>query len=392
MMAIEKTNSNSRMAWLDTIRVFAGVAIIGVHSSADSMGGPFSKYAMDERIFPVLFRTLVYVARSELFIIISLFLLIMSLDRKPKDYFSVVKSQARRLLVPFVFWVIFYAFWRLIKANYFGYGDNLVSDMQSATTWLGYFVLGDVQYHMHFLPTLFGVAIMFPLYRLAVNRPEVGLAVLFCLAAKLSIDQFLWGNLVKEPYFQYLLRFVKILTYAGYGMVAASFYGILKLDFDKELGKQIGMVAIFVGVVLFAIKLVHSYKVIIAGKWIYGFAPGYWADFLMPAVLFLIIMSLRHLNWPAVFSKIAPFSFGLYLLHPAVLDMLEIALSGNNFTPTELVIVKFALALAGTSTVVFIISKISLLSWSIGVGELPFSNARKRQAQHAGKPLASQEA
>ncbi len=391
-MEISKTKSNNRMAWLDTIRVFAGVAIIGVHSSADAMGGPFSKYAMDERIFPVLFRSLVYVARSELFIIISLFLLIMSLDRKPRDYVSVVKTQAKRLLIPFVFWVIFYAFWRLIKANYFGYADNLITDMQSTTTWLGYFVLGDVQYHMHFLPTLFGVAIMFPLYRLAVNRPEIGLVVLFCLAAKLSIDQFMWGNLAKEPYFQYLLRFVKILTYAGYGMVAASFYGILKRDFNKTLGKQIGMVAIFIGIVLFALKLVLSYKVILAGKWIYGYAPGYWADFLMPAVLFLVFMSFRHLNWPSVFSKIAQFSFGLYLLHPAILDMLEIGLSSYEFAPAELVIVKFALALTGTATVVFIISKISLLSWTIGIGDIPFFRSGKQKPSENQKPLTPQEA
>ena len=391
-MENSKAKSNNRMAWLDTIRVFAGVAIIGVHSSADAMGGPFSKYAMDERIFPVLFRSLVYVARSELFIIISLFLLIMSLDRKPRDYLSVVKTQAKRLLIPFVFWVVFYAFWRLIKANYFGYADNLITDMQSTTTWLGYFVLGDVQYHMHFLPTLFGVAIMFPLYRLAVNRPEIGLVVLFCLAAKLSIDQFMWGNLAKEPYFQYLLRFVKILTYAGYGMVAASFYGILKRDFNKALGKQIGMVAIFIGIVLFAIKLVLSYKVILAGKWIYGYAPGYWADFLMPAVLFLVFMSFRHLNWPSVFSKIAQFSFGLYLLHPAILDMLEIGLSGYEFAPAELVLVKFALALTGTATVVFIISKLRLLSWTIGIGDLPFSRPRKQKPSENQKALTPQEA
>ncbi len=391
-MTAEKSNPTSRMAWLDTIRVFAGIAIIGVHSSADAMGGPFSKYAVDERIFPVLFRSIVYIARSELFIIISLFLLIMSLDRKPRDYFTVVKSQVRRLLVPFVFWVVFYAFWRLIKASYFGYSDNLINDMQSLTTWLSYFTLGSVQYHMHFLPTLFGVAIMFPLYRLAVNRPEVGLAVLFCLGAKLSIDQFLWGNLAKEPYFEYLLRFVKILTYAGYGMVAASFYGILKRDFNKELGKQIGMVAIFVGVVLFVIKLVQSYKVIMAGKWIYGFAPGYWADFLMPVVLFIAIMSFRHLKWPAVFSKIAPYSFGLYLLHPAILDLLEIALSGNNFSPTVLVLVKFSLALTGTATVVFIISRIKLLAWSIGVGELPFARPGKPRQKQAAEVLTPQDA
>jgi surface polysaccharide O-acyltransferase-like enzyme len=193
----------------------------------------------------------------------------------------------------------------------------------------------------------------------------------------LTADQFLWSSLSKEPYFQYLLRFVKIITYAGYGIVAASFYGVLKRGFDKTTGKQIAMVAIFVGSLLFVIKLIQSYKVILAGKWIYDFAPGYWADFLMPAVLVLVIMSLKHLNWPTVFSKIAPYSFGLYLLHPAVLDIIEIGLSTLNLHPAPLVIVKYTLALIGTASVVFIISRISMISWAIGIGDLPFGGKPK---------------
>ena len=112
-----------RLIWLDNLRVLAGISMIGLHATSDSMGGAWADAAISERVGPTIIRTLLYVARTELFIIISAFLLVMSLDRRPRGYTNVVKDQFVRLSIPFGFWTLFYAVYGLVKATHLGYSD-----------------------------------------------------------------------------------------------------------------------------------------------------------------------------------------------------------------------------------------------------------------------------
>ncbi|MXU64632.1 acyltransferase [Oceanomicrobium pacificus] len=364
--------AQGRMVWLDVLRLMAGISMVGLHASSDFAGQPFPDYPPDERIVPVLFRSLVYIARTELFLVISLFLVTLALDRRPRPYRVMVGEQARRLLVPFAFWVLFYAFYRLIKADAFGYADAIRAQLADPWSWLGYVLLGDVQYHMHFLPTLFGLMLMVPLYRVAVRMPAVGLAILLCLFAKREIEIWLWSSLADAPYFDYLLRFVKILTYGGYGLVGASFYGIIRRGYTPDAARDWARLALFAGLLLYGLKLVYSARVVAAGDWQYGYAPAYWADFLMPAVLFGGVMALSWKSWPPILHRLAPYSFGIYLVHPAFMDLVEIRIAGLDLTPTAQVGAKFFGALACTSIAVAIIARVPPLAWTIGLGPLKF--------------------
>jgi surface polysaccharide O-acyltransferase-like enzyme len=368
-MVEQRAAASSRFAWLDTLRLLAGVCIVAVHSTSDPNGEPFPAYPVDERIAPILFRSIVYCARTELFLIISLFLLVMALDRRPRSYGTVLREQSRRLLVPFAFWVVFYAFYRLIKAHEFGYADAILAQLENPWSWLGYFVLGNVQYHMHFLPTLFGMVLLYPAYLLAIRWPALGVAVLLCLWAKLAVDQWLYAVLGAQPYLEYLVRLNKIVTYGGYGMVAASFYGLLKRNFDPETGRQLLAVVLLMAAVLFFVKLVYAYQIIVTGTWAFNFTPGFWADYLMPPVLFLGILSMRHAAWPMIFSRLAGYSFGLYLMHPIVMDLVEIVITPWQLRPWQMVSLKFPLALAGTLVLVMLVSRTPYLSWAIGLGK-----------------------
>ena len=146
------TVPSDRMVWLDALRLIAGISMVGLHGSTDANGQPFPDASPPERLGPLVFRMIIYTARTELFLIISIFLLLMALERRPRGYFETLKEQARRLLIPFAFWTVFYALYSLIKAYSYGYQDAIFNDLQSVSAWLGYFVLGDVKYHMHFIP------------------------------------------------------------------------------------------------------------------------------------------------------------------------------------------------------------------------------------------------
>lgn len=371
-----------RMNWLDALRVFAGICIVALHAATDINGQPFPAYEPLERAFPVLFRTLSHIARSELFMIISLFLLCFRLDRRPDvTYLDTIKYQASRLLPAFALWVVFYAFFRLIKATQFGYADAIVDQLQVPSNWAGYFFLGDVQYHMHFIPTLFGMILLYPGYHLALRYPQLGLAVLVCLFAKYHVDGFLWGNLKDMAGFDYLVRATKILTYAGYGFVAFSLCGLLKKRLDKEACQQMLLVAITIAAMFLLLKLVGAYKITMTGRWQYGYMAGWWADFLMPACVFLIFLSTQQMNWPGIFSKLARYTFGVYLIHPAMLDLVDLNIASFDFSPTLQVLAKFTLGFPMTLAAVWIISRISLLAWTVGLGPLPTLRFKNKE-QH----------
>lgn len=363
--------SQTRHTWIDALRLIAGLSMVGLHATADPNGQPWPDYSAADRIGPIVLRAILYVARTELFIIISIFLLLMALDRRPRGYGAVMAEQSRRLLVPFAFWTLFYAAYGLIKASEFGYVQSALAELGQGTAWVGYVLLGDVKYHMHFIPTLFGVLLFFPLYTRAVAHPWLGIGVLVGLLSKLHLDDFIYTTFWGHEAVPYLVRGTKILTYAGYGMVAGAAFGIWKRRNETGLITWLPLL-LFVGGLLALFKAIASYKTIQMGAYPFGYGPGYWADFLMPAVLFFGCMTLAHRRWPAVLSRLAPYSFGIYLCHPIFLDLAEIACRGSDWSPLLQVSVKIGATLCATCLFVFVISRMRLLSWTIGLGPLPF--------------------
>jgi surface polysaccharide O-acyltransferase-like enzyme len=359
------------MIWLDALRLVAGVSMVGLHATADPTGEPFPSFPPEDRIAPMLVRAVIYTARTELFIIIALFLMILALERRPRPYFQVVGEQARRLLLPFVFWTLFYAGYNLIKADAFGYLEASLVQLCDPVAWAKFMLLGDVKYHMHFLPTLFAIVLFFPLFRAAEKKPWLGLLVLVGLAVRREIDGALYNNLWGSPWLDVAVRITKVFSYVGYGLVAASFAGLWRQRVTMDLRAWTTSL-LGAGVVLFAIKLVATWRTVTTGRWPHDFTPGYWADFLMPVVLFSICLSLSHLRWPPVLSRLAPYSFGIYLCHPIFLDLIEIGLRNARILPITQVLTKVAVALPCTALFVVTISRIPALAWIIGLGPLPF--------------------
>lgn len=360
-----------RLTWLDALRLIAGVSMVGLHASADASGQPFVDWPPEDRLAPLLIRAIIYTARTELFLIISIFLLLMALDRRPRGYGETIKEQARRLLVPFAFWTVFYAFYSLIKASHFGYAGSLWTALGHPATWLDYLLLGGSKYHMHFLPTLFGLVLFYPFFRLAKEHVWLGAIVLACLMLKRELDVFLWSTFMGEPWFDYALRAVKILTYSGYGFVAASFLGIWeKWGRDRDLGPWVAPIGLL-GAMLFLVKLAATWKTAETGAWQHSYLPGYWADFLFPCLLFAGCLVLAQRSWPKVISRVAKYSFGIYLCHPIFLDLIEIGIADQALSPLAQVLTKMTLAITATTLLVIGIERVRLLAWTIGLGPIP---------------------
>ena len=110
-----------RLVWFDANRVCAAVGVVLIHCTTDFSGGVFPDATPQDRVVPVFLRSIAEFSGSEMFFFFSLFLMAMRIDRRSPPYGEAMREQARRLLVPFAFWTVFYAFFRLLKADVAGY-------------------------------------------------------------------------------------------------------------------------------------------------------------------------------------------------------------------------------------------------------------------------------
>lgn len=369
---------STRMNWLDIARLSAAFSIIGIHTTTDSQGKAFFDYEVSERIFPVLMRTVSELASTEFFILLSLFLLAFKLERRPMSYFATMKQQVRRLLIPFAFWTIFYAFFVLIKANAFGYLDPMLSKLTSVKTWVDYFLLGKSQYHMHFIPTIFLIFLFHPIFKLALKIPLLGLLVIPFLIFNMMMSSWLWGNISDKTTLEYLVRIIKVLGYLGYGFAAYSIVGLWQMKLDEEHSKRIFVFSLVTISLLFIIKLTHAAQSIEVGSYIPKIGMIYYAHSLLPISLILIFLGSQHFNWPDKISYWSKFTFGTYLIHPAVIDVIDILMKNNDLLPYQLVIFKYSATLSIVLLISILISKIPLLAWTIGLGPLPFEKIKTK--------------
>ena len=364
---------NTRESWIDGLRLLAGLSMVGLHASADANGQPFPRADAMERVAPMLLRSVLYVARTELFLLISVFLLLLALHQRPRSYGATIQQQASRLLPPFLFWTVFFAFYNLFKANIFSYSSDTIAVLTNVASWPEILFLGSIKYHMHFIPTLCGLLLFYPLFLLANRHPVLGLSIIGFLALKWELDHAIYKSFWGSDALPALLRTAKILTYVGYGLAAAAMLSLFQRYSQAERRQWAGLILLSLGL-LFCLKLYTARLVIHSGQWAFDFQPGYWADFLMPVLLMLLCMSLGNSIWPSWVSRAAKFSFGTYLCHPIFLDLSEIALRTANLSPIALVAAKLAFTLPASMLFVFALSRSRACAWTIGLGPRPRLN------------------
>lgn len=381
---LENTDGN-REVWIDGLRLLAGLSMVGLHASADAYGQPFPNASAEARALPMLLRSVLYIARTELFLLISVFLLLMAVQARPRSYGATLRQLMGRLLPPFLFWTVFYLFYSLLKAQAFGYFPTALIQLQSAEYLARSLVLGGAKYHMHFIPTLVGLLLFFPLFKIAYKYPFLGFSLVAFLALRRELDAALYQFFWQADLLPYLLRGAKILSYIGYGMAAAALLALFHRYTPMERARWSRLLgALLLG--LFGFKLAATVQVIETGRWAYTNIPGYWADFLMPVLLMGLFLSLSGRSWPAVLSRGARYSFGIYLCHPIFLDLAEIALHRTDLSPINLVITKIAFTAPSTFLFVLCLGKIRSVAWTVGLGKAPqfrFLRLKKSHTQEA---------
>ncbi|MDB6454760.1 acyltransferase [Falsirhodobacter sp. 20TX0035] len=364
-----------RLVWFDANRALAAVGVVLIHSTTDFSGGVFPNADPAERFVPVFLRSLAELSGSEMFFTFSLFLMAFKLDRRRPAYGEAIREQARRLLVPFAVWTLFYAFFRLIKATEFGYPQAIWAQLADPEKWLGYFVLGEAQYHMHFLPTLFLLFLFFPLMRLGQRFPLFGLVIIATLGVMQYAQGWIWGLGLEPDLRDYIIRTTKVLGYVGYGLAAFALFGLWKDGIPRGESRLLRRGAIYMIAIAYMATLPFFGAALFNGTWNVRQNWAYYGHFLMPLFVFLGFMASQYGNWSPRWSWFARYTFGVYLIHPLVIDLYDVAMHRAGLTgiePWMIVISRFAVALPGAFLIAFALSKIPFLAWTIGLGPAPW--------------------
>ena len=373
----------SRLVWFDANRVWAAVGVVIIHSTTNFSGQPFPGVEPGERALPVFLRSLGEFSGSEMFFLFSLFLMAMRVDRHRPGYREAIANQAERLLVPFVAWTFFYAFFRLVKADAFGYAPAIWAQLGDVETWIAFFLLGKSQYHMHFLPTLFAILLFFPVMRLAVRYPILGVALFATLGAMDHAQRWIYGLDIDPLTRDYLVRITKVLGYVGYGLAAHALYSLWKNGIPRGEAKLLRRGAYYFAAMAYVATVPFFGHALFTGEW--GIRGGwdYFGHFLMPLFVFCIFMGGQYRDWSPRYAELSKYGFGVYLVHPLVIDLYDIAVYTSGLweimSPSVLVVTRIIVVLPAAFGVTMLISRIRPIAWTIGLGPNPWQMAAARK-------------
>lgn len=340
---------NARLVWIDFLKFLAVFGVIGIHvsSAALDVNPLFSANWYQSVFFESIFRFAII-----LFIMASGYLLL-----RKQQPIEVIPKRIKRILLPFVFWLIVYAIIKIIFRQ--GLGSNWqILDL------FKYFITGFldptlISVQFWYVYMILGLYVLSPiLSRWIQNAPIKEIEYMLLVWVIFSIFQFLNIDSILLDYFRYFTGAIGYFVLGYY--LAIKEKHILK---NKQFGLIlfiIGTLITFVGtIILSAITNQQSLFFIRLGD----ITPG---ACLQAIGLYIIVFNTDFDRIDNKFKKwiinISKTSYGIYLVNVLVVNLLEkvhiINLTGFAFFD---IIIGIVLVTAVSYIIIMIMDKIEIL-------------------------------
>jgi surface polysaccharide O-acyltransferase-like enzyme len=297
-----------RSSSIDLLRTIAASAVIVIHISGDlQVEGACGSYTWwVGNIADSILRWCV-----PIFVMISGMLLLDPFKKEtPSKFYS---KRMKRIFIPLVFWSAFYLVYQMIHSKDFTIHQAIKLIIQ-----------GRPYNHLWYLYMTMGLYAFTPVFRLTINgmSKRLFLALTVLLLSMSALEEF-----ISKFYFGIIAMasgMVMFLPYIGYFFVGAY---IRKSGTSRFNFLSLGVVfctcalVIIFGTYLFAVFSVEQNK-----YYFYSFTNPF--VMIMSISLFIFIQKLSDLNTPwlakiePVIKKVAPATFGVYLVHPFVIDII----------------------------------------------------------------------
>lgn len=293
-----------RFIWIDNIRIFSAFAIVCIHTvSGVAASFEFGSVGWwTGNIYDSSVRWGV-----PLFVMVSGFLLLA--PSKNEDWIRFYKKRASRILIPLVFWSIFYLVWSVVSHDLSGESVLLFTIKR--------LLAGAPYYHMWFLYMLLGLYFFVPFIKTFVKQLDFSqllliCIVMFCMAAvHIGVSRFYYPRQTSV----FVNRFLLYLPYFLAGYLIGN---------TRRQGYKAFVGLLFLCSVLMTIAGVYFVTKISSfekGRYFHS----YFSLTVIPMSLSLFYLS-KFIKRPIIngniTKKLANLTLGVYLVHPFFLDIL----------------------------------------------------------------------
>lgn len=246
-----------------------------------------------------------------IFFMISGMLLLNPKKEESLTFF--LKKRLSKILLPFIFWSIFYTVWKHRDA---------LQDL-SIPAAIKDIINGDVYYHLWFLYAIIGVYLIVPLIRIVIANSDRAILKYYLIIWFISSSIFKMLS-----YYTAIDVRIELQPFTGYlGYFILGYY-----LHEIELTKR-NRVFIYISAVLsLAITVIGTY----IGTQYIGSFEGIFYEYLLFNTIFVsvgIFIFIKQIDWDSLFSEtgffmrvmtvISTLSFGIYLIHPFVINLIS---------------------------------------------------------------------
>ncbi|WP_191560052.1 acyltransferase [Metabacillus idriensis] len=342
---------------LNIVRAVAMIAVVLIHATAPAFG---RLEPQSDLYWFYMFLNRFSRFSVPLFIFVSGLVLFYNYYVRENTFESWKKFYKKRLsyiLIPYLMWSAFYLIYMMVIDT-----KSPVSINELRIDLL----FGLSKYHLYYIAVLIQFYFVFPFILKAVQKVAILRGLLFILG---FIIQFYLIDLNQQMMiFQHQGSIV--FSYIGYFLFGA-WFGIY---YEKIMDYRDKLVTIVSGVLTLILGIAHAqtYYLSHIGQetvpvWMFNFI---FAGFSVASGVFLLKISLKSIHLPNKFTDflnvLGHYSFGIYLIHPFVLDVFDKML--NNYANVNIhlfVFSRFFFALFISLFLVYLIIKLVKFSWII---------------------------
>ncbi len=304
------TELKDRIIYIDILRITSIFAVIVIHS-ATSIYTKFNSVGIDWWMIGNIYGSSSRWAVPVMVMIGGALLLDPNKNYTMKTFF---KKRIERVFVPFLFWGIIYTIWV--------YWKKIIIWKVPWLAIIKSFITGPVYYHLWFVYMILGIYLLTPILRIYVKSADSDNIKYFLIVWFVSngiilyIDKFANIRLSIETYF--------FTGYVGYYLLG---YYLRQAQFDKRQKMLIYIIAI----IGFMMTIIGTAILSIDKGTYIGTFNRYFSPSMMVMAIGIFII-IKNIKWDGILkydrlNKVimdaSALSFGVYLIHALILDILR---------------------------------------------------------------------
>lgn len=347
-------NNTQRLDYFDTLRALAIVSVVLLHSAAPLLYEFNNLLPIDwhvANVYDSLTRWCV-----PIFLMISGYLNINS-SHKPSVFY---KKRFTKIVIPFVFWGIFYYLFSLyLNPNIYLF--HALLDINTYTSFFKQLIFGPVYYHLWFIYSIIILYLLNPMLKELLSRISTRTLSYFIVGYFFLISV----NNILNLQFDIGINTSGLANSVGYFVYGFLFIGYYLLGYLLGRVNKVNMPLLnIVGIVSLVVTIFGTYFITVENDGIFNAFFYHYLNFntVLVSVWIFLLLKVKNPKNNALVYNISQYSFGIYLAHVFIIELLNKFNFNITFVSPILGIPLFSLIVIVISyIIVWILSKIPVI-------------------------------